>query len=124
MFKRKKGFPNLSLGRIYHSKALPQPPSRDTVPLTAGHRVGENTIPSVVPVGVDENAADESIIQPSTSADRLSVEDMQRSLSREGSPNITPTWVGIHKANFADFILDFRYCYSQSHLHIGFNPSY
>jgi hypothetical protein len=24
---------NLSLGLIYHSKALPQPPSRDTVPL-------------------------------------------------------------------------------------------
>jgi plasmid maintenance system killer protein len=28
-----KGFVNLSLGLIYHSKALPQPPSRDTIPL-------------------------------------------------------------------------------------------
>ncbi len=28
-------------------------------------------------------------LRPSTSADRLSVEDMQRSLSREGSPNNT-----------------------------------
>jgi hypothetical protein len=34
IFKRKKGFAKLSLGLIYHSKALPQPPSRDTVPLT------------------------------------------------------------------------------------------
>jgi hypothetical protein len=33
IFKRKKGFANLSLGLIYHSKALPQPPSRDTIPL-------------------------------------------------------------------------------------------
>jgi hypothetical protein len=33
IFKRKKGFANLSLGLIYHSKALPQPPSHDTVPL-------------------------------------------------------------------------------------------
>jgi hypothetical protein len=33
IFKRKKGFAKLSLGLIYHSKALPQPPSRDTVPL-------------------------------------------------------------------------------------------
>jgi hypothetical protein len=33
IFKRKKGFVNLSLGLIYHSKALPQPPSRDTIPL-------------------------------------------------------------------------------------------
>jgi hypothetical protein len=33
IFKRKKGFANLSLGLIYHSKALPQPPSRDIVPL-------------------------------------------------------------------------------------------
>jgi hypothetical protein len=33
IFKRKKGFANLSLGLIFHSKALPQPPSRDTVPL-------------------------------------------------------------------------------------------
>jgi hypothetical protein len=31
IFKRKKGFANLSLGLIYHSKALPQSPSRDTV---------------------------------------------------------------------------------------------
>jgi hypothetical protein len=36
IFKQKKGFANLSLGLIYHSKALPQPPSRDTVPLTFG----------------------------------------------------------------------------------------
>jgi hypothetical protein len=35
IFKRKKGFANLSLGLIYHSKTLPQPPSRDTVPLNA-----------------------------------------------------------------------------------------
>jgi hypothetical protein len=34
IFKRKKGFANLSLGLIYHSKALPQPPSRDTIPLS------------------------------------------------------------------------------------------
>jgi hypothetical protein len=34
IFKRKKVFANLSLGLIYHSKALPQPPSRDTVPLS------------------------------------------------------------------------------------------
>jgi hypothetical protein len=34
IFKRKKGFVNLNLGLIYHSKALPQPPSRDTVPLS------------------------------------------------------------------------------------------
>jgi hypothetical protein len=33
IFKRKKGFANLSLGLIYHSKAFPQPPSRDTIPL-------------------------------------------------------------------------------------------
>jgi hypothetical protein len=33
IFKQKKGFANLSLGLNYHSKALPQPPSRDTVPL-------------------------------------------------------------------------------------------
>jgi hypothetical protein len=33
IFKRKKEFANLSLGLIYHSKALPQPPSRDTIPL-------------------------------------------------------------------------------------------
>jgi hypothetical protein len=33
IFKRKKGFANLSLGLIYHSKALPQPASRDTIPL-------------------------------------------------------------------------------------------
>jgi hypothetical protein len=33
IFKRKKGFANLSLGLIYHSKALPRPPSRDTIPL-------------------------------------------------------------------------------------------
>jgi len=32
---------------------------------------------------------EDSILKPSTSADRLSVEDMQRSLSREGSPNNT-----------------------------------
>jgi hypothetical protein len=34
IFKRKKWFANHSLGLIYRSKALPQPPSRDTVPLT------------------------------------------------------------------------------------------
>jgi hypothetical protein len=34
IFKPKKGFANLSLGLIYHSKALSQPPSRDTVPLS------------------------------------------------------------------------------------------
>jgi hypothetical protein len=34
IFKRKKWFANLSLGLIYHSKALPQPPSRDTIPLS------------------------------------------------------------------------------------------
>jgi hypothetical protein len=34
IFKQKKGFANLSLGLNYHSKALPQPPSRDTVPLS------------------------------------------------------------------------------------------
>jgi hypothetical protein len=33
IFKQKKGFANLSLGLNYHSKAFPQPPSRDTVPL-------------------------------------------------------------------------------------------
>jgi hypothetical protein len=33
IFKQKKWFANLSLGLNYHSKALPQPPSRDTVPL-------------------------------------------------------------------------------------------
>jgi hypothetical protein len=33
IFKKKKGFANLCLGLIYHPKALPQPPSRDTVPL-------------------------------------------------------------------------------------------
>jgi hypothetical protein len=33
IFKRKKGFGNLSFGLIYHSKALPQPPSCDTIPL-------------------------------------------------------------------------------------------
>jgi hypothetical protein len=34
IFKRKKGFADLSLGLIYNSKALPQPPSRDTIPLS------------------------------------------------------------------------------------------
>jgi hypothetical protein len=34
IFKRKKGFANISLGLIYHSKALSQPPSRNTIPLT------------------------------------------------------------------------------------------
>jgi hypothetical protein len=33
IFKLKKGFTTISLGLIYHSKALPQPPSRDTIPL-------------------------------------------------------------------------------------------
>jgi hypothetical protein len=33
IFKRKNGFANLSLGLIYHSKALPQPTSHDTIPL-------------------------------------------------------------------------------------------
>jgi hypothetical protein len=33
IFKQKKGFANLSLGLNYHPKALPQPPSSDTVPL-------------------------------------------------------------------------------------------
>jgi hypothetical protein len=33
IFKQKKGFANLSLGLNYHSKALPQPPSRDTATL-------------------------------------------------------------------------------------------
>jgi hypothetical protein len=33
IFKQKKGFVNHSLGLISHLKALPQPPSRDTVPL-------------------------------------------------------------------------------------------
>jgi hypothetical protein len=32
--------------------------------------------------------------------------------------------VGIHKANFADFVLDLRYCYSQSHLYIGYTHLY
>jgi hypothetical protein len=37
IFKRKKGFTNLSLGLIYYrySTASSQPPSRDTVPLTS-----------------------------------------------------------------------------------------
>jgi hypothetical protein len=34
IFKRKKEFANLSLWLIYHSKALPQPPSHDTIPLS------------------------------------------------------------------------------------------
>jgi hypothetical protein len=33
IFKRKKGFATISLGIIYHSIALSQPPSRGTVPL-------------------------------------------------------------------------------------------
>ncbi len=37
---------------------------------------------------------EDSILRPSTSADRLSVEDMQRSLSREGSPNNTTAACG------------------------------
>ncbi len=37
---------------------------------------------------------EDSILKPSTSADRLSVEDMQRSLSREGSPNNTTAACG------------------------------
>jgi hypothetical protein len=40
IFNQKKGFANLSLGLNYHSKALPQPPSRDTVPLNL-HRIAE-----------------------------------------------------------------------------------
>jgi hypothetical protein len=31
--------------------------------------------------------------------------------------------VGIHRANFADFILDLRDCYSQSHLYMDL-PTY
>jgi hypothetical protein len=34
IFKRNKGFANLSLGLNYHSKALHRPPSRDTIPLS------------------------------------------------------------------------------------------
>jgi hypothetical protein len=43
IFKRKKGFANLSLGLIYHSKALPQPPSRDTVPLISNPIINKQT---------------------------------------------------------------------------------
>jgi hypothetical protein len=32
--------------------------------------------------------------------------------------------VGIHRANFADFILDLRNCYSQSCIYIGFTHLY
>jgi hypothetical protein len=35
IFKWKKGFANLILGLFFHSRALPQPPSRDTIPLSS-----------------------------------------------------------------------------------------
>ena len=54
-------------------------------------RIGGGTMVGRAASG-DNNNVDDSIIQPSTSADRLSVEDMQRSLSREGSPNTTDCW--------------------------------
>jgi hypothetical protein len=37
---------------------------------------------------------------------------------------LTPELVCMHRANFADFILDLRNCYSQSHLYIGFAHKY
>lgn len=45
------------------------------------------------------NMMEESLLQPSTSADRLSVEDIQRSLSREGSPNMS-VWEENAEATF------------------------
>jgi hypothetical protein len=38
---------------------------------------------------------------------------------RDQSVTFSP-WVGIHKANFADLDFDFRNCYAQSRLYIGF----
>jgi hypothetical protein len=38
IFKRKKGFATISLGIIYQSIALSEPPSCDTVPLSCGLR--------------------------------------------------------------------------------------
>jgi hypothetical protein len=34
------------------------------------------------------------------------------------------TRVGIHRANFADFILDLRNCYTPLHLYVGFTHKY
>jgi hypothetical protein len=39
IFKRKKGFATISLGLIYHSMVLSQPPSHDTVPLSLRRKI-------------------------------------------------------------------------------------
>jgi hypothetical protein len=67
-------------------KALAQINAVEEFPLVGGGGAGDNLSASMT---FANNKEDDSIIQPSVSTDRLSVEEMQRSLSREGSPNTT-----------------------------------